>query len=449
MVVPWKRHVEGEEAPSTGGVLKFRFPGIHVRYERPELVMSLFLFVTSLAIIPAAKTCFPWLSFDNILAAVFIYNFVYWVHPFFGCATVPGWITPAIPITVAFLVGVPEEQRLQAFTALGIIVGVIMLILGVFRAASWLQRVVPMSIRAGVVLGAGIAAIMGEIKVGGRFVENPIMCGVGSGLAILLLYSLLIRRGMAGRPRLSIFIAYAFTIALIGGAVAGLVVGEAEWTKWAYTTKALYVWPDFGEAFGLTSGFFIGWGSPGLWAMCIPTAIVLYIIAFGDWILWGTFIGDAKKSRPDEVVPHAVDRSHIINAMRNIVGCIIPGHVGYNGPLWTGLTVAVYERYKLGRLAMFSIFGACTTYVLTHCLFHFFAPFVDIITPFLPMALDITMMVTGFACIYTAALLIRNRVELGVAGVMGVTLALYGAAWALGVGIVLHLLLIGWRRLAE
>jgi hypothetical protein len=53
----------------------------------------------------------------------------------------------------------------------------------------------------------------------------------------------------------------------------------------------------------------------------------------------------------------------------------------------------------------------------------------------------LTLVVTGYLCIITAFKQVREPTALGVAGTMAIVLAMHGAAWGLGVGIVLHICL--------
>jgi hypothetical protein len=66
-------------------------------------------------------------------------------------------------------------------------------------------------------------------------------------------------------------------------------------------------------------------------------------------------------------------------------------------------------------------------------------PVVSLVQPALPVALALTLTVQGFACAYIALGMLNNNYERGVAGFMAVILALQGAAWGLGAGILLWL----------
>ena len=70
-------------------------------------------------------------------------------------------------------------------------------------------------------------------------------------------------------------------------------------------------------------------------------------------------------------------------------------------------------------------------------------PLVCIFKPALPIALSLTLLIQGFACVYIAMNLVHSNVERGIAGVCGGALAVSGAAMGLVVGIVLCFLLIG------
>ena len=94
------------------------------------------------------------------LAIVTLNGFFYTWHTFLGDPVVPGWITPAIPLLVAYCLTFPEGQaRMQALCAFEITLGVFSIILGVTGIAGKLVNLIPPAIKSGVILGAGISAI--------------------------------------------------------------------------------------------------------------------------------------------------------------------------------------------------------------------------------------------------------------------------------------------------
>ncbi len=50
-------------------------------------------------------------------------------------------------------------------------------------------------------------------------------------------------------------------------------------------------------------------------------------------------------------------------------------------------------------------------------------------------------MLTGYICLMVGLEQLENNTERGIAGTMGVVLAVYGAGWGLATGVVLYLLI--------
>lgn len=105
------------------------------------------------------------------------------------------------------------------------------------------------------------------------------------------------------------------------------------------------------------------------------------------------------------------------------------------------MTATVADRYRHGRQAMDSIFSGSGTFWIAGFIALFILPLVSFFKPFLPIGLSLTLVVTGYLCIITAFKQIQSAEELGVAGTMAIVLAMHGAAWGLGIGIVLHILM--------
>ena len=174
----------------------------------------------------------------------------------------------------------------------------------------------------------------------------------------------------------------------------------------------------------------------------IPTAIIAYIIAFGDVIVGTTLVeASCEESRTDEKVDIDVDRIHLVTGIRNILHAFFAPYPGLAGPIWTAVTATVADRYRQGRTAMDSIFSGSGTFWVSGFIALFILPLVSFFKPFLPIGLSLTMVVTGYLCIITAFKQIKEPLQLGVAGTMAIVLAMHGAAWGLGVGVVLHIFL--------
>ena len=70
-------------------------------------------------------------------------------------------------------------------------------------------------------------------------------------------------------------------------------------------------------------------------------------------------------------------------------------------------------------------------------------PIVSLLQPTLPVALSLTLLVQGYVCTRLAISICEKPIDTGIAGVMASIIAIKGAAWGLGVGIILVLLLLG------
>src|SRR5690606_33064295 len=76
-----------------------------------------------------------------------------------------------------------------ALFALQFLVFLIFLVLGVTRLGSKLVEWIPRSMKGGIIIGAGIAALMGEIEAGGRLANTPISLIVGGLVCLYLMFS--------------------------------------------------------------------------------------------------------------------------------------------------------------------------------------------------------------------------------------------------------------------
>ena len=173
----------------------------------------------------------------------------------------------------------------------------------------------------------------------------------------------------------------------------------------------------------------------------IPTMIAAYIIAFGDFVLAEVVTKDADAVRQDEIIDFNPNRSNLISGLRNFIMALFAPYAPLNGPLWAGGTIAAAERYKHGREQMDTIFGGLGAFTIAMAIAGFITPIVTALKPVLPLALALTMIVQGFACGYIAMEMVKTKEERGVAAVMGIILAMKGAAWGLAVGIILHLII--------
>lgn len=431
----------GEEQPYIPfGIFKIRIPIIHYKWEWSECLQAILMCSTCLGAIPILTEVLG-VSFEIAWSMVIINGFLYTLHTSLGDPVIPGWITPSIPITTAFLMNYAQGvERVQALIAVQLILSFIFLIMGTTGFASKLINIVPNSIKSGIILGAGIAAVIGEFKLdGGRFGVYPIAIIVG----IILSYYILFSEGFASlrkRNKVANKIGeYGMLPAILVCIIVAPLVKEIPALNVEVGTFIKL--PDIKGVFNALSPFRIGFPAAKVFLSAIPTALMVYIIAFGDFVTSEALIVEADQIRTDESIDFDANRSNIISAIRNFIMALVSPYVPLCGPLWAAVTAAVSERYKDGREAMDSIFSGMGTFRWMTFICVSIVPIVTLVQPVLPIALSLTLIVQGFVCTRLAMNLCENDIDRGISGVMGAVLAIRGASMGLVVGVLLYFIL--------
>ncbi|GGY59264.1 permease [Bacterioplanes sanyensis] len=430
----------GEEQPYwPAGPFKIRLPFIHYRWELPETIQALVMFVVGLAIIPLLEK-YLGMPYEAALAYAFIGGLCYLLPALLGVPLVPGWITPALPVVILFLNGFePGPEAIQAMFALQIWVTLIFLILGLSGWGARLVEVIPNSLKSGIIIGAGIAALMGELKTGGRIDATPISLLIGSIVCAYVLFSLSFKNVAQQSPLARRIANFGMVPGMVIAMIVGWAVGEypLPQIEWGITQPDFALMADY-------LIFAVGMPSLDIFLLAIPTALIAYVIAFGDIIVGFTLVDRIDKARPDEHIEANVNRVHTVTAIRNGIHAFFAPWPGLAGPLWTAAHATVAERYAMGRQAMDSIYSGGGTFWLTGMIALFCLPLVTLFKPVLPIALSLTLVLTAYICIMVGMEQLKNPTERGVAGIVAVTLAMpdpKSTVYALVVGLTLYFLI--------
>lgn len=431
-----KREHGAEHPYWPAGPFKIRLPFIHYRWEWAETIQALIMFVVALGMIPLLEK-YLGLPYDVALAFVVVCGVGFMLPNLLGVPMVPGWITPAIPVVLLFIGQFePGPEAIRALVGLQLVVTFIFMFLGVTRLGSRLVAMFPESVKGGILIGAGIAAITGEIQAGGRLANTPVSLILGFAVTAYMLFSLSFRDLIEKNRIAKIISGYG----MVPGTLVAMGIG---WAIAEYPLPAIEFGissPAFGDMWNYLP-FSVGFpGFEILW-MAIPTAIIAYIIAFGDIIVGQSLLDRVDHLRPDEKIEVDVDRVHIVTGIRNLIHSFFAPYPGLAGPLFTGAMATIAERYRYGRKAMDTIYSGAGVFWIVAFLALFMLPLVTMFKPVLPIALSMTLLITGYLCISVGVEQIDNATSMGVAGTMGVVLAVYGAAWGLGAGVVMYLLL--------
>jgi hypothetical protein len=436
MTVLTKRN-HGDEHPYwPAGPFKIRLPIIHYRWELAETIQGMVMFVVGMAMIPLLQK-YLGLPYDVALAYVVVCGIGFMLPNLLGVPFVPGWITPAIPVVLLFVGQFePGPEAIKSLVALQLMVTAVFLFMGVTRLGSKLINTIPNSIKAGILLGAGIAAITGEISEGGRAYNTPISLGIGGLVTAFVLFSLSFRDWVEEHRWAKTIAGYGMVPGMLIAMAIGWGVGEYKLPEVEMGIST----PNFTAIWDYLP-FSIGMPGIDLMIAAIPTAIIAYIIAFGDIIVGQSLLSRVDHLRPDEKIEVNVDRVHLITGLRNLMHSFFAPYPGLAGPLFTGAMATIAERYRYGRSAMDTIYSGAGIFWIVGFIALFMLPLITLFKPVLPIALSITLLITGYLCVAVAVEQIDNATSMGVAGLMGVVLAVHGAAWGLGTGLVLYFLI--------
>ncbi|MDT9027093.1 hypothetical protein [Rossellomorea yichunensis] len=436
----WRNRKDGEESPYIPmGPFKLRLPFIHYKFEWPDYVQGLLMCAVDLAAIPLMIELLG-MPFEVALAVVLLNGILYLTHHLLGDPVVPGWITPAIPLIMAYVSAFPEgPERVHALVAFQLTLGLLSILLGVTGLAKKVVTFVPPAIKSGVILGAGFAAIISVFQVGGRFESFPWTISIAVGIAFYIIFSQHFNQlkaksalwGLIGKLGI-------FPIIILAVIIAPLF-GEAPWP----TIEWGLINPDFGTLWSEYTIFGLGFPPAMLFVTALPTVLAAYIVLFGDVLQSKALIEEADDVRRDEKIDYNPNRAHMVFGGRNTIMSILGPDVTMAGPLWAAMQVVVIERFKEGKKAMHSIFGGSGSFRWGTNTGLLLLPIVSLVQPILGIALALTLLIQGYVSVRVGILESRSHRDLGIAGVIGAVLATKGATWAFAVGILLCFLIYG------
>ncbi|OAT82065.1 hypothetical protein A6P54_11220 [Bacillus sp. MKU004] len=436
----WKNRKHGEESPYIPmGPFKLRLPFIHYKFEWPDYVQGLLMCAVDLAAIPLMIELLG-MPFEVALAVVLLNGLLYLTHHLLGDPVVPGWITPAIPLIMAYVSTFPEGvDRVHALVAFQLTLGLFSIFLGVTGLAKKVVSFVPPAIKSGVILGAGFAAVISVFQVGGRFESFPWTISIAVGIAFYIIFSQHFNQlknksalwGLIGKLGI-------FPIIILAVIIAPLF-GEAPWPsiEWGLIN------PDFGTLWSEYTVFGVGFPSAMLFLTALPTVLAAYIVLFGDVLQSKALVEEADDVRRDEKIDYNPNRAHMIFGGRNTIMSILGPDVTMAGPLWAAMQVVVIERFKEGKKAMNSIFGGSGSFRWGTNTGLLLLPIVSLVEPILGIALALTLLIQGYVSVRVGILEARSHRDLGIAGIIGAVLATKGATWGFAVGIILCVLIYG------
>lgn len=439
---------EGDIQPGIKwGPFVLRIPFIHMRFALPEFLQGICVAgATGLALVPIMTSAFG-LSFEEAVTMAMFHTMLISAGWFiFGDPLAPGWLTPALPFIFAFVLGSgssPAEQ-FQLMTALSLNFAALLIILGVTGFGSKLVAWVPNVLKGGIILGAAVAAflrIFDQNDAASALNATPIAAIAALALCMFMAFSKPFQRQAAQIPLLAKIAGLGLLPAFVVAGVIGYFTGEMQFNIQSglldVPTHAASMWQK-------ASPLVIGWPTASMFVAALPLAFITYILFFGDVVTADSMLKNAQPMRPDEKLDLNSNRSHMATGIRNAAMAVVAPFFGTQGVLWTGIQVIVLKRWVSGRDKMDSIFdGISAYYVYGFPVLFIVLPIVTLLQPLLPIALAVTLLLTGFACATLALTTVTDTTERGAMVLTAIAFALFDPWTGLLAGIATIVVVVG------
>lgn len=436
---PKKERRENELPFIPLGPFQWRIPGVHYRIEYVEFFQGLILGATALSSIPYLTDNLG-LPYELAWSCVILEVFMYMLHGWLGDPVVPGWITPTLPFTLAFLEGFEKgPERIQAMIAVQLLVAFIFIFMGITKLADRFVRLVPASVKGGILLAAPITVIQGQLAEGSQLMTAPVATLAGTLLLAFLSFSPFCEKKRDKIKILDVMAKYGNLFPYLVAMLIGVALGEL--ASPALEIGTVIRIPDFADMFRTVSVFAVGFPPLSVFVKAIPLSLICYVLAFGDFVTSETLVKEAQESRDDEHIDFNSSRSNLISGLRNLILAIFAPFPPLAGPLWVGMTVSVAMRYREGKKAMKSLIGGMSSFRMATFLSVILVPVVSFMKPIMGVGSAITLLFQAYVCARIGMEYCKSNTDKSIAGVMAAVLAFKGSGWALLVGFAMNFLL--------
>ncbi|MCA9214495.1 MAG: hypothetical protein KDB27_15595 [Planctomycetales bacterium] len=451
------RRKDGDIQPGIPwGPFTLRIPLVHTGFELSEFLQGLVVAAaTGLALVPVLTSAFGLTFEEAVLMSFFSATLISSGPIIFGEPFAPGWITPALPLVLGFVLApgafLTPLEKFHAMIAMSLDLGIILLVLGATGLGKKLVDWLPMALKSAIIMGAAISAFKRVFLDDAEKNLNamPWSMTLAMGLCLVLTFSLPIQtyktkwRWLANIASLGLLPGFA-----IAG-IVGVAIGELSYVD--SSGASIIEWgilnPPVASLFEKVSPFYIGFPiTQMLDTDVIVLAFVGYIILFGDIVTGIEVLRGAIPRRTDERIEFDSTRTHLSTGIRNILMACVAPFYPTQGSLWTGVHVIIVNRWVEGRKSMDSLYSGISSYYLFGVPFLFFAlPLVTGLKPLMPIALALTLVMTGFACAYVSMAIPSNATERGVVLLGGTAIALFSPFVGMAVALAATFVLLGFR----
>ncbi len=395
------------------GIFTARLPILHMRVEWRELLQGLVVALsTGLALVPLLTTAFG-LTFEEAITISVIHIVIATSSVMlFGEPFASGWIAPALPFTLAFVMGgydTPTE-RFQMMTAITLDFTLILFVLGITGLGRALVEKIPSALKAGIILGASLSAFKRVFYDDvDSFIAMPVAMTAALISCLIISFYGPFQRFKNKHKTVGFIASFGLLPSFVFAGVFGGLMGEFQ-----FDIQYGFLIPPFGDLMNKVSPLIIGFPPWEYYLAALPLAFISYLLLFGDLLTGMALVESGQKHRPDDVIKFDLNRSHYALSIRNGLMAILAPFFPTQGILWAGAQVIVVERWKEGRQAIESLFsGISAFYYYGIPLLVLFLPVVTFLKPFMPIALMLALTMTAVACFRLAFQIAddnRNRI---------------------------------------
>jgi len=191
--VTYEGRLPNGESPyvKTLGFLRLRIPFVHVKVSWVEAITAPLICAVYFAAKPLMMNNFG-MTAEQALAIIFLSVVLYAIHPFLGDQMAMGWVTSMIPLVLAFCKTYPIGlERTYALISVQLWVAILLLVLGITRLGGPLVRKIPNSIKAGILLGSGLASMYQMFLLTDNpqhILKHPFTIGIGTVVCLSLVW---------------------------------------------------------------------------------------------------------------------------------------------------------------------------------------------------------------------------------------------------------------------
>ncbi|MCC3862575.1 hypothetical protein [Pseudemcibacter aquimaris] len=395
---------------------------------------------TGLALVPLLTGSFG-LTFEEAVTMAMLHMMLVTSHILiFGEAYAAGWITAALPLVLALVLGGYDSptERFQMMTALSIEFAVLTFFMGITGFGKKLIGMIPAALKAGIIMGAALSALKrifyDDVS---KFDVMPISFIGAIVLCLVIFYLPAFQKWKQENNIIKLIASLGLlpVFAVVG--ISGYVAGELEFDIISGVLN-----PPFASLFEKVSPFAIGWPPLDYYIAAMPIVLMAYVILFGDLLTGKAIIDAGQQERSDDPVDVNFNRSHFAVSIRNFLMAVIVPFFPTQGVLWAGAQVIVTERWKEGKEKLEGLIGGIAAFYYYAIPIGFiWLPVVTFLKPFMPVALMLTLLLTGIACGKLSIGLVKTHKEKAIMMLTALLLTFYDPWIGLSIGALACLLI--------